>query len=586
MTHRGLWALVLVGFLLRVWGLDFGLPNDSRPDELPNSAVVIENVLTPLLHGDFRLNPRTFNYPSVFYYVMSVLYLLQYLWGVLTGSYSGWISFWTAYQTDVTPFHLTMRWLSVVCGVCTIPLMVLLGRRMGGNGIGWLSGLLMTTCYVVIRNNHFGTVDSLWLLGMTAALWALVRFYQERTSAANHLACLLVGLATGIKYPAALLLLAFWMALGYLYRPSQTGQWWVFFRECLWVAVRVTAVFLLTSPWIVLDFGNFQSSLGYEAYHYFQTGLEGMEGGWVFYPKFALFYGLGPAVFLLSLWGIVRVVRNRPEPVHFVLLSFLVASYLLLGVNARVMTRYCLPLVPVLLVYAAYAIQYLAQLVQTVLERHDLYLGRYHRWAGLTAVLVVALYFPVGQALQLDYLLAQTDTREMAREWIIRNAEPKSIVATGPRLGRLLLPPQYQTLVVESSFSLNKQPGPIQLISSHPDKRYEVLSSYGEPGRLRQAGVRFVVMYFSELPLFSNARWAFERLMKEAGMAVQWNSLKPNARKVERSRMDQMDAFFLPYVYFEDFECPGPQVVIFDLTQPPPVNAIQPDAVSSDGSAS
>jgi hypothetical protein len=39
--------IVVVGTLLRAWGLDFGLPNESRPDELSNSLVMINNLLVP-----------------------------------------------------------------------------------------------------------------------------------------------------------------------------------------------------------------------------------------------------------------------------------------------------------------------------------------------------------------------------------------------------------------------------------------------------------------------------------------------------------------------------------------------------------
>ena len=80
-------SLALVGIVAlaaaaRFWALDFGLPyTQARPDE-----TFIIDVALALLSGEFW--PPFYDYPRLYAYAVSLLYLGYYGWGALAGRFS------------------------------------------------------------------------------------------------------------------------------------------------------------------------------------------------------------------------------------------------------------------------------------------------------------------------------------------------------------------------------------------------------------------------------------------------------------------------------------------------------------------
>jgi len=68
--HARAWlgAAILVGAVLRIWGLWFGLPHpQARPDEVEAVSYALK-----IVHGD--LNPHFFHWPSLHLYVLAFLF--------------------------------------------------------------------------------------------------------------------------------------------------------------------------------------------------------------------------------------------------------------------------------------------------------------------------------------------------------------------------------------------------------------------------------------------------------------------------------------------------------------------------------
>ncbi len=561
-------SLVVIGLLLRVWGLDFGLPNDSRPDENMNVQVVLYHLLDPLMRGDWRMHPNYFTYPSLSLYLVSLVYLLLYAVGRVLGEFSDWPMFLMLYEDNSTLFYLTLRWISALSGTAMIPLMYLLGRRLVNEPVGWVSAVFMTVSYLMVRNSHFGSVDTLMTLGVVASLWATIRFHQLRTDRALGLACVLIGLATGVKYPAALLCLPLWVAL-LLPSISRDNIDWPGFLNRIWKPTGlVVLVFLCTSPWVVLDFNRFLQDLRYEAFYYFTYTLPGIESGWLFYPKLALFHGLGAYMLLFAFMGLLRGWQVPDRSKHWLMWAFLIGYFILLGTNLRVMTRYALPLAPVILVYAAWGAVYVSQ------RLHSLFSGKAHSqlrqgvWIGV--VTAVIGYQPLMDTLAFDGVLGQADTRSIARQWIMENIPPGQPIATGPRLGQIRLPANYGQLLMETGPN-NLEP-PIQVETTDINFRTRNINTYAQPEVLRQMGVRYVVLY-GGMPLFSSPPWEMEAYHQflEAGsvrLLFQITPLKSQASPNSIGRFDVMDAFYLPFEGFSAFERPGPEILVFELLDP------------------
>ena len=108
---RLLVLVLLLAAALRVWSLDFGLPHTlARPDE----TEIVPRVLL-FFTGD--LNPRFFHYPSLYFYVVGVVYAV---WaGLLALTGQPLTETLAAASVELSPFILLARCVSVAAGVAT-----------------------------------------------------------------------------------------------------------------------------------------------------------------------------------------------------------------------------------------------------------------------------------------------------------------------------------------------------------------------------------------------------------------------------------------------------------------------------------
>ena len=562
------WLLVcvlLVAFVLRFLGLDFGLPNDSRPDEIPIRQIILHYLLDPIFsRGNWQLHPRFLNYPSLYFYLHSVIFTIYYGIGHLLGWFADWRSFLIASNVNPTSFHMILRWFNVFTGTGMVAIMALLGWRWSGrHSVAVMAALLAATNYLLVRNSHFGSVDMLMTLGVTASLWAILRYRKQKTPQALRLACILCGLSVGAKYPAALLLLPLWVALLEPHVSSERIDWSGFLHSVWKPTGLVVLVFLLTSPYILLDFPEFLRDFRYESVYFFTFRVPGLESGWLFYPDFALWHGVGPWVLLffgLGVWRRWQQPENRWADAT--LLAFLVGFYILLGFNERVMTRYALPMVPVILLYAAFGLDELVRSLQTLLK-----IRRPWQTTSLWLLAGGLLSMPsLVQSVGFNLLLMKADTRNLAREWILANVPRQTPVATGPRLGLISLPGEYGQFIVQT--------GP-EFLMPPPETHLQMLNTkdlltntYADLALFKKLNIRYVVT-FQGLPIYGNRPWEMETLMKNAKPVFYANPLKPGKKPGDVGRFDPLDAFYLPYDNFEAFDRPGPVIAIFDLAQAP-----------------
>lgn len=577
------WAMICLmglGAILRLWALDFGLPHDSRPDELPNQTVVLFNMLTPMMmDGNFSLNPKVFNYGTLYYHVLLVGYFFYYWLGQLQGVFSNWETFIFAFQANPTPFHLIIRLVSAIPSILMIPAMYYLGRIWQGERVGWLAAILMTTCYLMVRNAHFGTPDSLMCLGIILSLIAILNYnqayhQQDRVKIRRWylLTCLAIGLSVGVKYPAAVLLIPFFVCLFQSYLKADLIDWPGFVEKALVTGLIVVGIFLITSPWVLFDYQQFASWMSYESAFY-TFDLQGIPSGWQFYPTFVLPHGLGILVLIFTGLGLVFSAGkdNTSSPsrwAHWILWATLIAFYLSLGPNQRVMTRYAMVLVPALLLYGAYGIEKLGCLFAKSLP--DSFSVQVHtrQLVAVSVFCLLAVMSPLQQSIAFDKLLGQPDTRTQLVNWILKNVPEGQAIATGPRLGKVTLPLSYGQLLLETG--PNNLTPPQQLKLEEIDPRTKLINTYADLKTLKQLGVRIMVMYGGNL-LFSNPPWEFEMVAKQLSPIAYFMPFKANVNSNDTDLrfgiFDPMDAFFAPYVYFDVYERGGPEIYVFDLAQ-------------------
>ena len=564
--------ILIIGAGFRLWGLPFGLPNESRPDELANNLDVLRNLVLPLSQGDWSFNPHRFHYPSLYFYVGLLMSLAYWAWQFLLGNITTAQHLMASFWNDPTPFYMLYRWFSVLCGVLTIGVAYGMGKTIAGNPLGFLAATLMATNYLAIRNSHFGSIDTFWTLSICVALWTML-YWAKSLSAPSPVneastpqarsvpwsVSIAIGVAIGIKYPAAILLVPVWCLACAPLVTNKVIHWQAIAETVLKTTAIALLVFLMTSPWVLLDLNQFVRDIAYESSYYFTYRLKGIDPGWLFYPKFALWHGVGAGLLLCSILGAWKNWKSLPRTIHIVLLGFGLSYFLVcLGPNVRVMTRYALPLVPVILLYAALGIIWVANALGKRLQSTTLLPRK-----AIMAVLAGLLLLPsLSNSIAFDTLISKPDTRTLARDWIMSSLPPGQPVAAGPRYGSLHLPIRYPKLYSDPM----RPPQPVRIEPWVNNER--LVSTYQFPKLFDDLGIENVVL-FGGMPMFSNTPSEWQQLEQHGKPLAYWSPLTSKLTGPSSAphppEFDPMDAMYIPFAHFEAFERPGPMIGIFHI---------------------
>ena len=267
-------GLILAGALcLRMLWSNNGLPYLHHWDE-PRIA---NRALRMLQTGDF--NPHFFNYGSLLIYLNVGVDVLHYLHlagkpgghpdavdslaDVQVGGPGGW-----DWQVSHPTFYLWNRWLTSAFGVGCVLVAYLLAQALGGQRAALLAAFALATLPFHVEQSARVTTDVPSSFFALSAAWLSVEFLRRSAPALLVAALACVGAATSMKYNAALALTVPVAALAYArVRNMPAYRWWLW--PCL---ALVPIVFLLGTPYALLDLPAFLQDAGYEVRHYMVQG--------------------------------------------------------------------------------------------------------------------------------------------------------------------------------------------------------------------------------------------------------------------------------------------------------------------------
>ncbi|MBX0327182.1 phospholipid carrier-dependent glycosyltransferase [Oscillochloris sp. ZM17-4] len=335
-SRRDAWLAPLLIFALalapRLWALGWGLPYVEHPDE----PALVETVVRMVRDGS--LNPRTFLYPSLSYYLLAAAARLHLAWGESVGLYGSAQDLVARTYTFTTQpqLYLWLRAVTALLGALTAPLLYLLGSQMFDRRAGLLAAAALALSRFHIEHSHYITTDAptgLWVTLALLGAWDVARRGSWRGYLIGALG---TGLAAGTKYNAGVVGLALAAAaLVYLRDagrpaiPRQAGR-------LMAAGLLSGLVFLIATPYAILDMPAFLGALRFNAAHYASGEHGDFTGAWPF-GQYAAFYwadGLMPAGCLLLLAGLPALARRRGAQTA-VLLSAILPMQLRRGSDGR-----------------------------------------------------------------------------------------------------------------------------------------------------------------------------------------------------------------------------------------------------------
>lgn len=346
-------------------------------------------------------NPEFFHYPAFVIYVTAIPYsVLHWIIGgeaarelmrVSNRSFEApFFSYFFLGHLVSASFGL-LGVLSVRCAVRTL---------FKDSNLALAAGAFLATALLWITDTHVVTVDVplAALLMLTAARTLKLLCNGAALTVRDALViggC--AGLATASKYNGALILLPVTLAL-VLHAREYGGK-----QLVAWLVPGGTAVavFLLTNPYVLIEFEAFRTDLLFEWEHS-KLGHAGYitENGYSFHLLNSLVYGFGWPGLVAAVCGFAILLRTRsvPTSAKLLLLGFPALHFLLIGNSKLAFVRYMLPMLPFLAVAASVLVRWLAT--------------RAGKFQVATLATVVAVIAPgVVWGVKHDRLLAQPDIR-------------------------------------------------------------------------------------------------------------------------------------------------------------------------------
>lgn len=523
-TAATLGLTVALGLVLRLWGVDYGLPHPAaRPDE----ERIVGRAFTILATGDFH--PVEFTYPALMMYLQALALAIYAGIGRLAGHYQSlWDFLYAVAVTDPGLQFRICRVLSAVLGASTAGLAYALARQgYRSERVGLLAAFLVATNYLHVRDSHFGTVDAGMTFFVTLSLLFGVKAADGHRLPHYLAAGVFAGLAAAAKYNggAALFgvgvvgarpLLLGWRDPGGPARPALAGR--------LVAATAAAALaFALATPYTWLQYPATWNALVNARSLLYE--LPGEIALWV-HLKMTFPQGFGWPFFIASAAGVVRAVWRR-RPADLALLAFAIPFFYSAATVRWVFPRYLVPLVPPLAVLAAEAS--MAALPA--------------RKSALVVVAAAAFGAPgLWKTIQFDRLAAREDTRVMAADWVAENLRPRSIVVLCDGYGAPAInqdrrrPPAFEPRRISCS-----------------------------PETVLEAGGRYLITHdHPYLTNYSRVSEQLERLLRQrARPLAKFDPFRQGAS--ERPYFYKGDAFYLPFAGLAAMERGGPIVTIWEL---------------------
>jgi hypothetical protein len=440
------WALlgliVVAGLYLRLRNNGYGLPYVYNFDEAQHFVSRSINVFGG------EVDPRYYQNPSGYTYLV---FLGLKLWFGIFGSGLKYGTVSQQFFEDPTPIWEFARTFTAVIAMAGVGATFVFSRRWWGTAAALVAAALLTFAFLPVTYSRIAVTDVATFFPVAVALYGAFRVLDDGRLRWYLLSGAGIGFATGFKYTAGLVLLPVVVAaVVRFFRDRETVLWKR--RDAWWlVAAGFVAVvcFGITTPYFFVHPNDAISQLREQAKAAGQIEKLGQaqQGGFSYYFH-SLGWGFGWAA--LGAAAIGALVQLRRDLVRgLMLLSFPLVLFLYMSSQTRYFGRWLLMMYPVISLLAGIAVVWVAGLLRSAWASRSAAPRASWLVAPVLAGLITALILiqPVAADVRTMQVLGKEDTRQQARDWLVRRF-PQSlriVIEPAVQTDYFLLPPGQRT---------------------------------------------------------------------------------------------------------------------------------------------
>jgi len=401
-------GLLVLAFALRIWGNGHGLPYAYNADENAHFVTRAIGLFGHDWDPNYYINPPAYTY---------LVHLVLGVW------YGGRAGVSNSFAADPTQIWLIARTLAALLGTVAVWLLYLAGARLVDRRVGLLSAGVFAVAFLPVFYSKLALNDVPTLAGVCLALWGAAGILRNGRMLDYLVAGVGLGLACATKYTGGIVLLPIIAAATAQF--AATGGRAGALRGIGAVAVVALLSFFVANPYSVLDFSSFWDGLTHQSdASSSDAGKLGLtqDSGYAYY-LWSFGWGLGWLPLCFAVGGAVRMFVDERR-LFWMLVPAIIVFVLFMGSQERYFGRWLMPVFPFVCVLAAYA----------AIELAD-WLGRISPALRPTFV-AAAVVLMCGQglvySLHSGLVLSREDTRNIAREWMVKNVPERTKIVVEP----------------------------------------------------------------------------------------------------------------------------------------------------------
>lgn len=386
-AKKYLFFVFLFGFVLRLWGVSFGLPYLYHADE----PIVVNHALA-FGSGDF--NPHFFKIPPLVSYLLFGCYGFYFLILKVFGFIANADQFFDLFLRDPSSYYLLARIIfGTMLGSFAILELHYLVKKHFSQESALISALLLATAFIHVRDSHYIYLDIPLICVLIPAFSVVLGIIKEATWSRYVLFGALCGLAISVKYNGFFIMVPFLFVHLSQYKSLGFKKWFI---NLLSAGVSCVFIFILTNPFSIIDKPTFLKEIVQQGHAESFTGL-------THHFMYSLLGGIGPILLIISIFALIWALFRKDRR-YGSLAIFMVTYYIVLVFKGQPYDRYVLPIIPFVFILASEFLIYF---------KNRFRINKIVLTAILAAMVLPSLY----KIILMDKIFSEKDIRTVALEW-------------------------------------------------------------------------------------------------------------------------------------------------------------------------
>ena len=182
-------GIIILGIIIRVYSLSYGLPHIFAPDEK-------RQVLDALSMGGRRsFLPLEYTYPALHKYFLLFCFGIYFCLGYVFRIFSNLPDFIFKFLINPGEIFFIARLTSVIFGLALAVPVYLLGKKISSKNSGLIASLFAMFMFQLVAHSQWGTADIMLGFLSTWAFYYIVRCFSYGTRRDYIFTGMFIGLA-------------------------------------------------------------------------------------------------------------------------------------------------------------------------------------------------------------------------------------------------------------------------------------------------------------------------------------------------------------------------------------------------------